>query len=388
MFIDASGEIDFPSYEHYRNTERIQEKVDNKNPPNKRKKCLIIIIVISVIIILAVGIFLAIYFSLKKEEKGGSITISSIAPKQGTYKILNENNKIKDDDFEVNRKSDNKGRLLDTPISDKSGNNYKGLSQGVNTFTITFKKTLTSMEGMFANIQELKYVDFSELNSKKIVNINNLFLNCSNLEEINFQNFDSKKLETMDNSFENCSKLTLLDLSSFSTPKLYSMNSAFKGCSNLIRLNLDNFIFDSKINLDDVIEGCDSLLKVDLPGDNKDIIKPTQDINNFEQCTEQQLNVDNICSKCEQKNIGNDLNISICISCPEKYFLNEFSIYPLKCNRCSENCISCDTEYHCLECEKDKYELGDDNKCVKKIDYIEPTDNIMNTDETDNVKLF
>ena len=34
MFIDASGEIDFPSYEHYRNTERVQEKVYNKNPPN------------------------------------------------------------------------------------------------------------------------------------------------------------------------------------------------------------------------------------------------------------------------------------------------------------------------------------------------------------------
>lgn len=367
MFIDDSGDIDFPSHEPYHITqrvERVEEKVDDKNPPNKRKKCLIIIIVISVIIILAVGIFLVIYFSLKKEENGGSIKVSLLTPKQGTYKIFHKVKNINDDDFEVTPQIyGNNFRLLDIPINEKSEQNYQTLGQGNHHLIIKFKKTLTSMEGMFANIQELKSVDFSEFSSKKVVNINNLFRNCTNLEEVIFQNFDSKKLETMDNSFENCSKLTVLDLSSFSTPKLYSMSSAFKGCTNLLILNLQNFIFDSKINMDDATEGCDSLIKVDSPSDNKDIIKPNKDIKNFPQCGEG----DNTCDKCEQKNIGNDLNISICVSCPKRFFLNNISVYPLKCNQCLENCIQCYSEYNCKLCE-DNYEFdSDNNKCVEKI---------------------
>ena len=65
MFYDASGDdVDFPSFEPYRKTQ------DEPEPPqNKKKKCIIIIVVIIVILILITGIFLGIFFGLKKKTK-------------------------------------------------------------------------------------------------------------------------------------------------------------------------------------------------------------------------------------------------------------------------------------------------------------------------------
>ena len=349
MILDASGEVDFPSHEPYNKTESDDpEKVQNNNPPNGKKKCLIIIIVISVIIVLAVGIFLAIYFGLKKEEDGGSITVSFEYPQSKNDKIFSEKYNINDKDFKI---IGNYGRLLDIPINSnrRLENNEYNFKKGITQIKIKFNKVLTSMESMFENRQELIYADFSELNSKKIININKLFFNCQNLEEVIFNDYDAKKLETMEHTFENCTKLRMLDLSSFSTPKLNSMDSAFKGCTNLFSLNLKNFIFDSKININDITTECDSLINIDLPSNNKDFIKPNNIPENLNQCEE----VDTYpCRKCELKDFGNNISISYCKICPHRFYKSKYSLYPIKCERCLENCHQCENGYQCKECEE------------------------------------
>ena len=381
MILDASGEVDFPSHEPYNKTESDDpEKVQNNNPPNGKKKCLIIIIVISVIIVLAVGIFLAIYFGLKKEEDGGSITVSFEYQQSKNDKIFSEKYNINDKDFKkVESGGVNYGRLLDIPINSnrRLENKEYHFNKGITQIKIKFNKVLTSMESMFENRQELIYADFSELNSKKIININKLFFNCQNLEEVIFNDYDAKKLETMEHTFENCTKLIMLDLSSFSTPKLNSMDSAFKGCTNLFSLNLKNFIFDSKININDITTGCDSLINIDLPSNNKDFIKPNNIPENLNQCEE----VDTYpCRKCELKDFGNNISISYCKICPHRFYKSKYSLYPIKCERCLENCHQCENGYECKECEEGynliKGSLINDECIINN----QPTDYIYNTD--------
>ena len=383
MILDASGDVDFPSHEPYNKTESDDpEKVQNNNPPNGKKKCLIIIIVISVIIVLAVGIFLAIYFGLKKEEDGGSITVYFEYQQSKNDKIFSEKYNINDKDFKI---IGNYGRLLDIPINSnrRLENNEYNFKKGITQIKIKFNKVLTSMESMFENRQELIYADFSELNSKKIININKLFFNCQNLGEVIFNDYDAKKLETMEHTFENCTKLRMLDLSSFSTPKLNSMDSAFKGCTNLFSLNLKNFIFDSKININDITTECDSLINIDLPSNNKDFIKPNNIPENLNQCEE----VDTYpCRKCELKDFGNNISISYCKNCPHRFYKSKYSLYPIKCERCLENCHQCENGYECKECEEGynliKESLINDECRINNLPtyYIDNTDYSHSTD--------
>ena len=375
MIIDGSGDINFPSNEPYNRAETEEpEKLNINNPTNPKKKCLIIILVISIIVVLAVGIFLAIYFAVKKKEDGGSITIIFEYPEDNYENIFSEGFNIDDKDFEI-EPNNNPRRLLNIPIRAKRqlDRNKHSFKKGTNDIRIKFKKVLTSLEGMFENRKKLVSVDFSELNSKKVININKLLSNCTDLEEAIFNNYDAKKLEKMEHTFENCSKLTILDLSSFSTPKLNSMDSAFKGCTNLLSLIIKNFITDSIRNKNNITDGCNSLIYVDSPSENKDFIKPNNSPENIDQC-KQKVNNENTCKECGIKNIGNNINISICLSCTHRYYLSNYSFYPTKCEPCLENCHQCENRNECQQCEIGYYYL--ENECIM----ILPQTDVLNSD--------
>ena len=352
MFYDASDEqVDFPSYEPYNRTDN--EKYQEVPSQINSKKYVQIIVVIIIILALIIGIFLSVFFSLKRKEDGGSILICFFAKERGVYKLFNRTN-LKDDDFEIEdvKDSDNT-RLLDITINNniKLEKNEKELERGYHYFKIKFNKKINSLEGMFENIQGLISVDFSKFYSKKVVNMNNLFKNCTNLEVINFQNFNAEKLISMDQTFEGCSKLTILDLSSFSTPKLNSMISTFKGCSNLLSLNIKNFIFDSDFDMSNTFEGCDSLIHIEVPDNNKNILKYQKNINNITQCEDSESG----CIQCNSAELTKNINISICVNCHISFFKSEFNKFPLKCNKCIENCRSCKNEFLCEECNNDYY---------------------------------
>ena len=376
MILDGSGDINFPSNEPYKRTDSDDpEKVNNNKEKNPKKKCLIIILIIGIIIVLAVGIFLAIYFGLKKKEEGGSITATFEYPESATEKIFGEGFNIDEKDFEI-EEGNSRRRLLNMPIKTnrKLAFGEYPFKQGTNELIIKFNKPLTSLEGIFQNRKKLVSINFSDLNTKKIININNFLSNCTDLEEAIFNNFEAKNLEKMEHSFENSSKLTILDLSYFSTPKLTSINSAFKGCKKLLALNLKNFIFDAKININNVIDGCDSLVYIDLPKDNEDIIKPNNNLKNITQCVEG-LNEIYGCKKCGIRNLINNINISVCLNCTHGYYKSEYSLYPIKCEPCLKNCTICNNGDYCIDCDKGYYSVNG-QECIK---YSPPSDLIIDS---------
>lgn len=378
MILDGSGDINFPSNEPYNRTDSDDpEKVNNNKEKNPKKKCLIIILIIGIIIVLAVGIFLAIYFGLKKKEEGGSIIATFEYPESATEKIFGEGFNINEKDFEI-EEGNSRRRLLNMPIKTnrKLAFGEHEFKQGTNEIIIKFNKPLTSLEGIFQNRKKLVSINFSDLNTKKIININNFLSNCTDLEEAIFNNFEAKNLEKMEHSFENCSKLTILDLSYFSTPKLTSINSAFKGCKKLLALNLKNFIFDAKININNVTDGCDSLVYIDLPKDNEDIIKPNNNLKNIKQCVEGLNEKIYSCKKCDIRNLINNINISVCLNCTHGYYKSEYSLYPIKCEPCLNNCLICNNGDYCIDCDKGYHPSVNGQKCIEN---SPPTDLIIDS---------
>ena len=360
MFYDASGDdIDFPSFEPYQKTQ------DEPEPPqNKKKKCIIIIVVIIVILILITGIFLGIFFGLKKKQNGGSIIVKYSFKKREYHKLFNkEDLNLDEDDYEVNPIS--KKSLLLRDLNDiNNDNNYQYTEPGTYEFEIKFKKIITSMEGMFKNNPELKSADFSKLISKKIVNMNKLFSNCTNLEKVDFNNFEAKKLETMNNCFENCSNIVVLDLKSFVTPKLMSMDSAFKGCKNLVSLNIKNFIIDSKVDAKNIFEGCMTLIdyKPPMNNNNKELTEGYDQIKEKINTIELECVVNDICLECGSEIISEDFSLPSCQNCSNKFYKSNY-----KCQKCMDNCFQCIDDVTCEKCF-DNYEFSNDNyTCIKNI---------------------
>jgi hypothetical protein len=355
LFNSSSEEIEFPSFDPDYAKEKVVEQKQGVN-----KKCLVIIIVIAVLIVLIAGIVLAVYFGSKNKENGGNIKLYLVFNKSNTnFNVINNIN-LDTGDYLVKYNNNTPFRLL--------SENQKSFESGQCIYgpcyvTITFDKILTSIESMFSNIQQIKYADFSELNTKKIINMNNLFLNCKNLEYVNFNNFQADKLETMNSAFENCESLSKIDLEDLVTPRLKSMNSAFKGCSSLIQLNIKNFIINSKTNIDNIIEGCDHLMDFILPESNKELLKNEYDnINVDKNLCDAQNNI--MCKVCENKILDNNENVKICRKCHDGYFLYKKADLPIKCNKCKvEHCIKCENEYTCNECEED-YNVDENNNNI------------------------
>ena len=111
---------------------------------------------------------------------------------------------------------------------------------------IYLPKDITSLEKFFSkeqdeNVEKIKSIDLSYLDSSTVDNTENMFYQCSSLEEINFNNFNKSKVTSMYGMFQGCSSLKSLDLSNFDISKVEVMTNMFSECTSLEYLDISNF---------------------------------------------------------------------------------------------------------------------------------------------------
>lgn len=99
----------------------------------------------------------------------------------------------------------------------------------------------TDLYGLCGGLNNLKSVDFSELDTSKVKNMAMMFSGCHSLTDLDLSSFDTSKVEDMAGMFSNCQSLTDLDLSGFDTSNVTCMTMMFSGCSNLTDLDLSSF---------------------------------------------------------------------------------------------------------------------------------------------------
>ena len=380
-----SENLELPKY-YEEDDPKLQEENQIENDKNKR-----VIIAASVgigILVLALVIFLAIFFSSKKKNNGGSIKVVHKLDEQDEVQIFNVNN-LKKDEYEIEKINLNdtyiSSRLLEEEYSENNGkikfnNNHK--RTGIIECKIKFKTFLTKIDNMFKDINTLKDADLSELVSEKIKSMNSLFLNCENLENINFGKFNSKKVESMDNTFENCINLYQLDLSSFETPKLKSLKSAFKNCGKLEYLDLNNFELNENIvERDDIFSGTNLQYIKIKDEETKQLLYSESPNNNITNNTGTYIPS---CEVGENEKCKNCDNSNKC-TCNEGYYLPSYLTRVNKCKTCSEGCKNCIDDNNCNICN-DKYTLIN-KKCVLiQSDTTDTTENTVSADTADTTE--
>jgi len=125
-------------------------------------------------------------------------------------------------------------------------------------------KLIGDCNSLFQNFSNIKYIEFGNLDTSKVINMNSFFQGCSNLEEIDLSFFNTEKVKSMDKMFYNCKKLKNINLSNFNTENVESMDSMFRGCSSLKDLNISSFNTSNVKYFGHMFESCESLKELNL----------------------------------------------------------------------------------------------------------------------------
>ena len=150
---------------------------------------------------------------------------------------------------------------------------HKFEKEGINKIKYTFKNHLINSNYMFAQCNELKSLDLTNLITLNITNMNHMFYQCNFLEDINLSNFNTEKVKDMNSLFAFCGSLKNLDLSKFNTKNVIDMSCMFFYCSSLENLNLLNFNTQNVKNMCFMFSSCISLKYLDLSNFNTENVE-------------------------------------------------------------------------------------------------------------------
>ena len=119
---------------------------------------------------------------------------------------------------------------------------------------------LITMSYMFANCENLTYINSSNWNTSNVTEMIWLFVRCRSLRTIEgINNWDTKKVTNMDSVFNSCSSLTTLDLSNWNTSNVTDMGWMFEQCSSLTSLDVSNWDTSKVTVIDWLFVKCYSL---------------------------------------------------------------------------------------------------------------------------------
>ena len=236
---------------------------------------------------------------------------------------------------------------------------------------------MTNLSTMFQGVNNLFYINLSNINSFFINEFSHTFENCSNLEVIDFTSFNSFNIKSMNSLFKGCSSLSnIIGLETIDTSSLENIEEMFVNCSTLSFINLSSFNLDKIKNKNRTFDNNESLKYVILKSTNNlnstlyEIFNSTYfNENNNTNITiqvnghskinsswfeiidkEEDFNItcDNGTNeKCRECNNDTNKNLNInCKSCNEGYYLPSGNIFTkTKCKKYEDNCTECFGEF-------------------------------------------
>ena len=129
---------------------------------------------------------------------------------------------------------------------------------GIFHIKLKFSMNLKDYSYMFAECHNIRSIDFTSFNTKKVTNMRFMFYECDNLETVYLFSFDTKNVNDFSCMFHGCKNLKNLDLSYFDYTKANDMSYMLYNCKNYKNLYLSsintkkidiNYIFGYNITI-------------------------------------------------------------------------------------------------------------------------------------------
>ncbi len=183
-------------------------------------------------------------------------------------------------------------------------NEYKFNKIGNHNIKLIFNNNVikTSLENMFSECKNIKYINFKIFNTSNVENMSEMFDGCCNLKEINLSSFNTSNVENMSRIFAGCLNLKEINLSSFNTSNVKNMSEMFVGCYNLKEINLSSFNTSNVENMNEMFYDCYNLKEINLSSFNTSNVKNMErmfsglksitslDLSNFKTLTVKSMN--------------------------------------------------------------------------------------------------
>ncbi|UUV98493.1 BspA family leucine-rich repeat surface protein [Vagococcus luciliae] len=150
--------------------------------------------------------------------------------------------------------------------------NYLENLQSIEHLNYLNTSNVTSMDSFFSGLYNVKTLDLSNMDTRKVTTMHGMFYHNRSLTELNlnYSNFDTSNVTTMMEMFSNTRSLKTLNLNTatFKTTKVKKMNRMFEDMSNLTSLDITNFSTSNVQTMEGMFSGLSAL--------------PTLSINNFD----------------------------------------------------------------------------------------------------------
>ena len=129
-----------------------------------------------------------------------------------------------------------------------------------------FIETLPNTNYTFANLNNVKTIDLSNLDTTKAISMNKIFDNCFALESITFgKMWDTSNVQDFEYAFRNNFALQSVDVSRWDFSNAICVTGMFQFCENLTDIKFADEINTSKVeSFQRMFEGCKALETVDV----------------------------------------------------------------------------------------------------------------------------
>lgn len=134
---------------------------------------------------------------------------------------------------------------------------------------------------MFSSCTSLKFVDFSTLNTSKVISFYRLFEQCYNLTSFDISNFITDSASNFYGMFDCCFSLTSINILHFNFSNATTLKYMFNGCTKLKTIDISSMKTDNIIEFYDTFAFCHSLESIKMP---KSIIKASDLSGLFSKC--------------------------------------------------------------------------------------------------------
>ena len=122
----------------------------------------------------------------------------------------------------------------------------------------------TNMINMFADLENLRYLNLSGFDTSKVTDMRSMFSGCKALTPLDVSDLDTSGVTEMGSMFSDCSALTSLNVSGLDTSGVTYMGSMFSGCSALTSLDVSGLDTSSAVYMHNMFSGCSALTSLSL----------------------------------------------------------------------------------------------------------------------------
>jgi surface protein len=127
---------------------------------------------------------------------------------------------------------------------------------------------ITSMESMFDECPEFKYIRDPNFDTSNVTNMKRIFFGCHYLTDLDVTGWDTSKVTTMHDMFGWCINLTskdnLIGFDDLDFSSVIDMSRMFNACRELTSFKFNNWNTSSLENIEEMFHDCRKMVSVDM----------------------------------------------------------------------------------------------------------------------------